>query len=73
MAPLTFGAISLALPISGTFFVFAGVAVAGAVVARGVAGRQKALESSEATTTATDGVDGVATPTTDGVDSKDSG
>lgn len=57
MAPLTFGAISLALPISGTFFVFAGVAVAGAVVARGVAGRQKALESSEATTTTTDGVD----------------
>ena len=44
VAPLTFGAISLVLPLTSTFFAFAGVGVAGAMVARSVARRQKAIE-----------------------------
>ena len=47
VAPLTFGAISLVLPLTSTFFVFAGVGVAGAMVARSVARRQKAMERTD--------------------------
>jgi ACDE family multidrug resistance protein len=47
LAPLMFGAVSLVLPLSSTFFAFAGVSVVGALVARGVARRQKAMERSD--------------------------
>jgi ACDE family multidrug resistance protein len=47
VAPLTFGAISLVLPLTSTFFVFAGVGVVGAMVARSVARRQKAIERTD--------------------------
>jgi MFS transporter, ACDE family, multidrug resistance protein len=47
VAPLMFGAVSLVLPLSSTFFAFAGVSVAGAMVARSVARRQKAMERSD--------------------------
>jgi MFS transporter, ACDE family, multidrug resistance protein len=45
LAPLMFGAVALVLPLSSTFFTFAGVSVAGAMVARNVARRQKAMET----------------------------
>lgn len=47
-APLVFGAATLALPISTTFLVFAGVGVLGAGVAQHVAGSQRRLESESA-------------------------
>jgi ACDE family multidrug resistance protein len=47
LAPLMFGAVLLVLPLSSTFFAFAGVSVAGAMVARSVARRQKAMERSD--------------------------
>jgi MFS family permease len=43
-SPLLFGAVTLVLTIPQTFFVFAGLGVVGAAVARSVAGTQRALE-----------------------------
>lgn len=47
-APMTFGAVTLVLPISATFYVFAGLSVLGAGVARRVARTQKAMEAAGA-------------------------
>lgn len=44
IAPLTFGAVTLVLPLAGTFFAFAGFSVLGSGVALQVARTQKALE-----------------------------
>jgi ACDE family multidrug resistance protein len=45
VSPLAFGAVTLILSIPQTFFIFAGVGVAGAAVAHSVARTQKQLES----------------------------
>jgi MFS family permease len=44
LSPLIFGAVTLMLSIPQTFFTFAGLGVAGAAVARSVAGTQRAMD-----------------------------